>query len=130
MAPAARQGDAVLGTDIHIVLVPTPGGPVATPTPFPFSAKITEGCSTNVLIGGQQAAIVGSTTENEPSHVPASGTFSVPPTNRGTVMSGSPTVLINGKPAARAGDQVMTCNDPAPAPTGVIEAVNTVIIGP
>lgn len=120
----------MLGTDIHIVLVPTPGGPVATPTPFPFSAKITDGCSTNVLIGGQQAAIVGSTTENQPSHVPVSGTFSVPPTNRGTVMSGSPTVLINGKPAARAGDQVMTCNDPVPAPTGVIEAVNTVLIGP
>lgn len=120
----------MLGNDIHIVLVPTPGGPVTTPTPFPFSAKITDGCSTNVLIGGQQAAIVGSTTENQPSHVPASGTFSVPPTNRGTIMSGSTTVLINGKPAARAGDQVMTCNDPVPAPTGVIEAVNTVLIGP
>ena len=120
----------MLGTDIHIVLVPSPGGPVPTPTPFPFSAKITDGCSTNVIICGQQAAIVGSTTENQPSHLPEGGSFSVPPTNRGTVLSGSLTVLINGKPAARAGDQVMTCNDPVPAPTGVIEAVTTVLIGP
>ena len=33
---------------------------------------------------------------------------------------GSPTVLVNGKPLARLGDQVATCNDPMDAPTSTI----------
>ncbi|MFI5493467.1 PAAR domain-containing protein [Actinoplanes sp. NPDC051859] len=44
-------------------------------------------------------------------------------------MAGSPTVLINGKPAARTGDKVPTCNDPAPVPTSTIIAVDQVLIG-
>ena len=127
---AAKLGDAVTGTDTHVVMVPSPGGPVATPTPFPFNGKITGGCSGNVLIGGRGAATVGSTATNVSPHVPAQGTFSVPPTNRGTIAKGSPTVLINGKPAARTGDQVLCCNDPAPAPTGAVQATGTVLIGP
>jgi uncharacterized Zn-binding protein involved in type VI secretion len=42
---------------------------------------------------------------------------------------GSATVLINDKGAARAGDPVMTCNDPADAPNGTIIAVGTVLFG-
>jgi uncharacterized Zn-binding protein involved in type VI secretion len=45
------------------------------------------------------------------------------------VIVGSATVLINNKPAARAGDKVNTCNDPVPAPNGTIQAVSTVLIG-
>jgi uncharacterized Zn-binding protein involved in type VI secretion len=41
---------------------------------------------------------------------------------------GSPTVLINNKPAARIGDPVQTCNDPAPAPTSNITGASTVMI--
>jgi uncharacterized Zn-binding protein involved in type VI secretion len=37
--------------------------------------------------------------------------------------------MINNKPAARTGDTVMTCNDPAPAPTSNIVAAGTVMIG-
>lgn len=128
--PAAKLGDSVLGTDTHIVLVPSPGGPVPTPTPLPFAGKITGGCVTTVLIGGAPAAVLGSTATNLPPHVAPSGKFSVEPTNRGTIMIGSPTVLIGGKPAARAGDQVLTCNDPVPAPTCVVQAAGTVLIGP
>jgi uncharacterized Zn-binding protein involved in type VI secretion len=46
------------------------------------------------------------------------------------VLRGSATVTINGKPAARAGDPVMTCNDPADMPTGTVVAAGTVVIGP
>ena len=53
----------------------------------------------------------------------------MPPTNQGQVIAGSGTVLINNKAAARAGDTVNTCNDPAPLPKGTIEAVSTVMIG-
>lgn len=129
MSPAAKQGDKVTGTDTHIVLVPTPGGPVPTPTPLPFNGTITGGCSTDVFIAGMPAAVVGSTATNAPPHLPPNGTFANPPTNQGTVSKGSATVFINGKPAARAGDPVMTCNDPAPAPTSQIIAAGTVDIG-
>jgi uncharacterized Zn-binding protein involved in type VI secretion len=123
------MGDLVVGTDTHVVMVPSPGGPIATPTPLPFSGSIRSGCSTDVLIDGKPAAVVGSVAVNDPPHVPPNGTFQVPPTNQGTVAAGSPTVLINGKPAARANDRVLTCNDPAPAPTSVIQAVSQVMIG-
>jgi uncharacterized Zn-binding protein involved in type VI secretion len=43
---------------------------------------------------------------------------------------GSPTVLINDKPAARNGDIAMTCNDPVDAPLGTVIATGSVMIGP
>ncbi len=61
--------------------------------------------------------------------MPQGGPFQLPPTNQGVVVKGSATVLINNKPAARTGDTVNTCNDPAPAPTSSIVAVSTVDIG-
>jgi uncharacterized Zn-binding protein involved in type VI secretion len=129
--PAAKLGDQVLGTDIHIVMTPSPGGPVPTPTSLPFNGKLTEQCSTSVLVAGSGAATVGSVALNTPPHIPpAPGTFSNPPTNRGTVLAGSPTVLINGKPAARVGDKVLTCADPVPQPNGVIQGSCNVLIGP
>jgi uncharacterized Zn-binding protein involved in type VI secretion len=82
-----------------------------------------------VLIDKRPAAVVGSTATNLPPHIPAGGPFQNPPTNQGTVLMGSLTVLINKKPAARVGDPVQTCNDPAPAPTGTIQGVSTVMIG-
>lgn len=119
--PAARQGDPVTGTDIHIVLVPAPSGAVPTPTPHPFSGTITSGCSTDVMVNGRPAALQGSTAMNSSPHIPVGGpSFAKPPTNTGRVLLGSPTVLVNGRPMARLGDQVMTCNDPVDAPTSAI----------
>jgi uncharacterized Zn-binding protein involved in type VI secretion len=125
---AARQGDSVVGVDVHIVMIPTPGGEVPTPLPHPYNGTIVSSCSTNVLIGGMPAATLGST--SSATHVPQGGRFQIPPTGQGTVMKGSATVLINNKPAARMGDTVMTCNDPAPAPTSTImKGEATVLIG-
>ena len=123
--PAAKMNDKVVGVDIHIVMIPSPGGPVPTPLPHPFNGMIAGACSQNVLIQGQPAAVVGSTATNQPPHVPQGGPFQVPPTNQGTVMMGSMTVMINKKQAARSTDPVQTCNDPAPAPTS-----NIVVAGP
>jgi uncharacterized Zn-binding protein involved in type VI secretion len=121
--PAARQNDPVTGTDTHILLVPSPGGPVPTPTPLPFTGQLMTGLSTDVLIDGLPAAIQGSVAQNVPPHiVPPPATFSKPPTNQGRVVTGSPTVLVNGKPLARLGDPVLTCNDPADLPVGTISA--------
>ena len=129
--PAAAQGDKVMAVDTHILLVPSPGGPVPTPMPHPFSGTLTGGLSTSVKIGGKAAAVVGSTATNTPSHIPANpaAQFQKQPANKGTVQQGSTTVKINGKPAARHGDPVTTCNDPADQPAGKIIAGGTVTIG-
>lgn len=127
--PAARFGDQVIATDIHIVMIPSPGGPVPTPLPSPFTGIIEENVSTNVMIGGRPAATVGSIAINTPPHIPEGGPFQVPPTNQGEIMTGSMTVLINKKPAARNGDTALTCNDPVPLPVGKVEAFGTVLIG-
>ena len=41
----------------------------------------------------------------------------------------APSLTLNGKPAARNGDMVMTCNDPSDLPVGTVIAVGTVLIG-
>ena len=127
--PAAKEGDQVIATDTHIVMIPSPGGPVPTPLPHPFVGKLDGGLSSDVNIMGKAAAVQGSTASNSPSHVPQGGSFQKPPTDKGTVQLGSGTVFINGKPAARSGDKVMTCNDPADVPVGSIVAAGTVFIG-
>jgi uncharacterized Zn-binding protein involved in type VI secretion len=125
--PAAKQNDRIVAIDTHLVQPPGPVSPV--PTPCPFSGPIAGGLSSDVFINGLPAATVGSTATNTPPHVPVGGTFVNPPTNRGQVSSGSKTVLINGKAAARAGDQALTCNDPTPMPVGSVVAQSTVLIG-
>lgn len=127
--PAAKQGDQVVATDTHIVMIPSPGGPVPTPLPHPFVGQLDGSLSKDVNVGGKPAAVKGSTATNTPSHVPQGGPFQKPPSNKGTVQLGSTTVLINGKPAARNGEKVMTCNDPADLPVGTIIAAGTVLIG-
>jgi uncharacterized Zn-binding protein involved in type VI secretion len=120
--PAARQTDPVLGTDTHILLVPSPGGPVPTPTPLPYVGTLQLSVSTDVFVNNLPAAVVGSVAV-QPPHIPPPGTsFSKPPTNQGRVVTGSPTVLVNGKQFARLGDPVATCNDPVDAPTSTITA--------
>src|ERR671921_1543769 len=108
--PAARQGDRVVAVDIHLIQPPGPTSPV--PVPHPFSGVIDGGLSTDVKIEGRAAATAQSTATNTPPHIPQGGTFVVPPKNRATIIKGSMTVKINGKPAARAGDIALTCNDP------------------
>ena len=127
--PGARQGDQVVATDTHIVMIPSPGGPIPTPLPHPFTGLLDGSLSGNVNIQGMPAAVQGSTATNTPAHVPQGGPFQKPPSNRATVQRGSATVSINGKPAARNGDLCLTCNDPADLPGGTIIAASTVMIG-
>lgn len=128
--PAARHGDPVSGVDTHIVLVPSPGGPVPTPLPHPFAGQLTDGLSPDVLVDGLSAATTGSIARNQPPHLPTPpGTaFQLPPANRGTVQSGSATVLVNGKPMARHGDTVATCNDPVDLPAATITGGSPTVV--
>lgn len=130
--PAAKQGDQIIATDTHIVLVPAPPAPpIPTPLPHPFVGQINGALSSNVKIMGQPAATVSSTADNSPPHLPTPpGTaFQSPPANKATIQIGSQTVKINGKAAARNGDKATTCNDPADLPVGTVIAVGTVMIG-
>lgn len=115
--PAAKQGDRVTAVDTHLIQPPS-GPPV--PVPHPFDGVIDGGLSHNVRINGRPAATVGSTATNTPPHIPQGGTFVNPPTNQGRISTGSSTVRINHKPAARADDTALTCNDPVPAPVGTV----------
>jgi uncharacterized Zn-binding protein involved in type VI secretion len=127
---AAKQGDQILATDTHIVMIPAPpGSPIPTPLPNPFAGMINGNLSSNVKIMGMPAATVDSTASNLPPHVPQGGPFQKTPTNKATIKLGSGTVKINGKMAARNGDMAMTCNDPADLPIGKVVAVGTVMIG-
>lgn len=126
--PAAKQGDIIQAFDTHIIQPPPP----ATPTPVPghpFNGLLDGNLSTNVMIEGRPAATVGSTATNTPPHIPMGGSFVIPPTNRGQIVTGSATVLINNKLAARASDTALTCNDLVPLPVGKVVAQSTVLIG-
>ena len=111
MPQSARLGDSVQGTTAgeHTGHVP-PHGPLA------FSGEITGGCSGDVLINGIPAATVGSVTIERDSCCGSS---------TGAVAEGSGTVFINGKAAARLGDNLAAHNG-----TGAISAGSAdVLIG-
>ncbi len=130
--PAAKKGDQIVGVDTHIVMVPAPPAPpIPTPLPHPFTGMIDGNLSSDVNIMGMAAATVDSTATNTPSHIanPPGVSFQKPPTNKGTIMIGSPTVKINGKMAARNGDMAKTCNDPSDLPVGKVMAIGTVMMG-
>ncbi|MFZ6765726.1 PAAR domain-containing protein [Undibacterium sp. Di26W] len=130
------MGDTIVNSaDIHIVLVPNPGGAQPTEQPFPFNGKIGANTSPNVRINGHPAATVGSLASNLPPHIPADGVFKQPPTNLGKVVLGSTSVRINRKGAARAGDLCETCHDvppggaQAPAPAVQVAGASNVRMG-
>jgi len=127
--PAAKKGDQVVGLDTHILMIPSPGGPVPTPMPMPFSGQLDGALSSNVFAENQPVATEGSTATNMPSHLPTGGPFQKQPGNKATVQTGSATVLANNKPMAKHSSPAMTCNDPADAPNGNVIAVGTVFVG-
>ena len=127
--PAAKQGDKIVAIDTHVIMTPSPGGPVPTPTLMPFNGVLSGNLSDSVLIENQPAATEGSTAENTPAHVPAGGAFQKPPSNQGSVKCGSATVMIENKHAAHTGDPALTCNDPSDTPGGTVIGSRSVMVG-
>jgi len=128
--PAAKHGDKVIATDIHIVLIQAPPGPpIPVPVPHSFTGIIDGNLSRNVKIEGLPAATVDSTATNTPSHIPQGGPFQKYPSNKATINMGSATVKINGKMVARNVDTAITCNDPSDMPIGKVIAAGTVFVG-
>jgi uncharacterized Zn-binding protein involved in type VI secretion len=120
--PVATKTHQVMATDTHIVMVPTPGGPVPTPLPHVFAGMIQSATCPTVRAGGQEVAVKGSVAQNQPPHIPTppGTTFQRPPSNQGKVFLASFTVNAGGQGIARMGDPVETCNDPADLPVGQI----------
>ncbi len=125
--------DPVLGVDIHILLVPTPAGPVPTPLPLPFTGIVLDpaGAAINaalggstVLAGGLPATHCGTAVKNLPPHIPAPG----PPQsgkfdNDAKLLFGALNVSICGNLAVRLGDIALSCGDPTRMPTSVVLAI-------
>jgi uncharacterized Zn-binding protein involved in type VI secretion len=128
-APAAVMGDQISAIcPIHLIPNPATGIPQPSP-PLPFSAPITIGTVPTVLIGGQPAAVEGSSGLNMPPHVglfPADP-YMLPPTQIGQVAMGSTSVLIGGMGAASAASQCTVCGG---LPGTLAATGATVLIGP
>jgi RHS repeat-associated protein len=145
---AAKWFDLCIGVDIHIVLVPTPGGPVPTPLPHPFvglifdpaglavSAGISGAISLAtgtpfqgpILVNSLPAANTGTETTNKMTmpHFPTPPGVAFAkgiPDNDGIIVTGSKTVYFWGSNAVRLGDLTMTCSDPVRLPTSTIIAI-------
>ncbi len=102
--PAAKLNDKIVGTDFHILMIPTPGGPVPQPIPNPYCGAILKDTEPTVKIMGFPAAVVGSTAIGNPPHMPLGGPFQKPPTNMAKIIKGAATVFIgSGSPGGGPG---------------------------
>lgn len=101
--PAAKQGDKIVGVDTHIIMIPSPGGPIPTPLPHPYAGTIDADTITNVNIMGKPAAVVGSGASNQPPHIPQGGPFQKPPSNKAKIMLGSLNVMIGDQGGSGSG---------------------------
>jgi len=117
-SPALAMGDRITGTcPAH--LIPSASG-TQPAGPLPFSAPLTQGLSRNVQIGGQPAAVVGTSGYNTPPHPGiVDGAFASPTMQVGRIASGSTSVLIGGQPAATTSSQAMCCVAKGAAGPGV-----------
>lgn len=122
---ANDQVQAVCST--HLMPNPATGAPQPSP-PLPFAAPLTIGLVAMVTIGGQPAAVMGSSGMNTPPHVglhPADP-FMVPTLETAQIMTGSLTVSIGGQPAATTDSTITCCGVPGGTP---VPSVTTVTIG-
>jgi uncharacterized Zn-binding protein involved in type VI secretion len=113
--PAAVMGDRIGGQClIHQVPNPATGAPQPSPAPLPFSAPLLQELATSVFAGGKPMAVQGSWGVNTPPHVGLhlSDPFAVPMQQRGSVVAGSATVLLEGKGAATSRSSVTCCQEP------------------
>jgi hypothetical protein len=126
---AGKQGDPVLGVDIHMVIppppVPPPGPP--TPLPHPFAGVVFDPLGAllggSVRVNGSPAANTGTGVKGilhaalfippgvgpHPSDAPRGA--------EGTVVTGSKTVTFGGSSESRTASMIASCSYPIDLPT-------------
>ncbi len=121
--PAAKHLDPVMGVDTHIILIPTPAGPVPTPLPHPYIGMLLDPMDyipklgTAIRVNGVPRAVAGTAGVALPPHIPMGGPFLKPPSNESEMFMGSMTVNADGAPMSFAALPVLSCQDvgmPAP----------------
>jgi uncharacterized Zn-binding protein involved in type VI secretion len=107
-------------------LIPSASG-TAPAGPRPFSAPISQGTVSSVLIGGKPAAVFGASGTNDTkSHSGiVDAPFAAERGQIGRITSGSATVLIKGQMAATINSTATCCV----APGKLVPGVPTVLIG-
>jgi uncharacterized Zn-binding protein involved in type VI secretion len=109
-ANAALIGDPITGVcPIHLIIGPLG---VPTPSPLPFNAPVTLGCSMMTTINGKPIVLVGATGINTPPHIGLHVVDPVfaPPLQIGTVVASLSMVLVEGRPVATTGASTTMCN--------------------
>lgn len=132
--PGAKKTDQITSLtpgDVHIIMVPSPGGPVPTPIPHPCTSIIKDNVADKVKVMGLAGAVKGSVSKHTPPHVPMGpGPFQKPPANKGEIITASSNVEYQSKAAAMLGDTAKMCCDPSDAPVGkVMGTAATVLVG-
>jgi uncharacterized Zn-binding protein involved in type VI secretion len=125
--PAAVMGDQIIGNcPMHLIVNPATGAPQPSPVPLPFSAALVNQLATTVQIGGKPAVVAGSWGLNAPPHpIHATDPYFAPLMQKGTVVSGSATVMFDGLPAAKTGSPSLCCSTPG----NLVGSAATVLIG-
>jgi RHS repeat-associated protein len=124
MSIAAKHMDPIVGVDIHIILIPTPAGPVPTPLPNPFVGMVLDPfdyipfIGATVYINGMPRGQAGTGGVAMPPHLPLGGPFGPPPPgNEAEIFMGSSTVASDGDAQSFLGMPALTCQSigmPAP----------------
>ena len=131
--PGAKKMDQIVSVtpgDVHIIMIPSPAGPVPTPLPHPCASMIKDKVKKKVKVMGQPGAVKGSKSKHTPPHIPQGGPFQKPPANAGEIFTGSANVKYEDADAAMLGDTGKMCADPADAPVGkVIGTAALVLVG-
>lgn len=113
---AGKQLDLVMGVDIHIVNIPSPGGPVPTPMPHPHIGMLMDPMEylpvvgTTVFVNGLPAAYAGAAGIAAPPHIPMGAGFTKPVDNENELFMGSATVLCCDQPMSALGHMALSCS--------------------
>lgn len=123
MTIAAKHMDPIMGVDTHIVMIPSPAGPIPTPLPNPYVGMVMDPfdyiplLGGSIYINGMMRAQAGTGGIAMVPHLPLGGPLVPPPTNESEVFMGSATVLSEDEPQSLLGMMVLSCSSvgmPAP----------------
>ena len=123
MTIAAKHMDPLVGVDVHIIMIPSPMGPIPTPLPHPFVGMVIDPMDyapvigATVYINNMPRGIAGTGGKAMPPHIPMGGPFMKPPANEGEIFMGSMTVVVDGDAQSFLAMPFLSCTDigmPAP----------------